>query len=124
MVDAARGGQSGALTQQVASTEGDPVLSEVVRRLVEEFHPQRVYLFGSRARGDAREDSDYDVLLLVHERAGEGTEMESRAYGALSGLHWPVDVVILTEDYYEWMLGAAASLPSTVRREGRLLYAA
>ena len=96
----------------------------MVRRLVEELHPQRVYLFGSRARGDAHEDSDYDVLLLVHERTGEGTEMESRAYGALWGVHWPVDVVILTEDYYDWMLGAAASLSSTVKREGRLLYAA
>jgi hypothetical protein len=50
--------------------------------------------------------------------------MESRAYGALWEVRWPVDVVILTEDYYNWMLGAAASLPSTVKREGRLLYAA
>ena len=123
MVDAARGGQSGALTQQVASTEGDPVLSEVVRRLVEEFHPQRVYLFGSRGRGDAREDSDYDLMLVVEGRVGAGLEMERRAHNVLAGLSISKDVVVMTSDYFDWMLGAAASLPSTVRREGRLLYA-
>ena len=125
MVDARRGGgQSGGGTQQVASTEGDPVLSEVVRRLVEEFHPQRVYLFGSRARGEAREDSDYDLMLVVEGRVGAGWDMERRAYNVLKGLSISKDVVVMTSDYFDWMLGAAASLPSTVRREGRLLYAA
>jgi len=124
IVDAAGASEPGAAAEQAASAEDDLVLSEVVRLLVQELHPERVYLFGSRARGDARVDSDYDVLLLVRERTGEGTEMESRAYGELWGVHWPVDIVILTEAYYDWMLGAAASLPSTVKREGRLLYAA
>jgi|SRR5579859_763196 len=123
-LDAGGAGEARDPKQEIASSQDDPVLSEVVRRLVQELHPERIYLFGSRARGDAHADSDYDVLLLVHERTGEATEMESRAYGALRGVHRPVDVVILTEDYYDWMLGAAASLPSTVRREGRLLYAA
>src|ERR1700738_1164630 len=91
VVDATGAGEPGASKQQVASTEDDPVLSEVVRRLVDALHPERIYLFGSRARGDAHDDSDYDVLLLVHERTGEGTEMESRAYGGLSGGHWPGD---------------------------------
>jgi hypothetical protein len=50
--------------------------------------------------------------------------MEQRANAALSGLHVPIDVVIQTSEYFTWMLGAAASLPATVEREGRLLYAA
>jgi HEPN domain-containing protein len=40
-------------------------LDRVVRRLVEAFNPLAVYLFGSRARGDATEDSDYDVMLVL-----------------------------------------------------------
>jgi predicted nucleotidyltransferase len=91
---------------------------------VEELSPERLYLFGSRARGDARENSDYDLLLLVTERVGDGLDMERRAYATLAEVAWPVDIVILTSEYFEWMLGAAASLSSTVKREGRLVYAA
>lgn len=102
----------------------DALLSEILRRLVEVLQPQRVYLFGSRARGDAQQDSDYDLLIVVKERTDQGREMEQRAYGAMWGLRAPVDIVIMTADYFEWMLDAAASLPATVQREGRLLYAA
>jgi predicted nucleotidyltransferase len=95
----------------------------MVRRLVDELHPQRIYLFGSRARGDAHQDSDYDLLVVVNERVGKGHEMERRARWALLDQRIPVDIVIMTADFYDWMLGAAASLPATVEREGRLLYA-
>jgi predicted nucleotidyltransferase len=124
VLDAAGGGPSGTREQELASLEDDSVLSEVVRRLVKEFRPQRVYLFGSRARGDARDDSDYDLMLVVEEPAGAPWEMERRAYDVLSGLSISKDVVVMTSEYFDWMFGAAASLPSTVRREGRLLYAA
>jgi predicted nucleotidyltransferase len=44
----------------------DPVLAEIVRRLVDAVQPARIYLFGSRARGVATEDSDYDGFVLVN----------------------------------------------------------
>jgi HEPN domain-containing protein len=43
---------------------GDPKLDELVRRLAEALGPERIYLFGSRGRGDADPDSDYDEVLL------------------------------------------------------------
>jgi predicted nucleotidyltransferase len=101
----------------------DTVLREIVERLVASLHPERIYLFGSRARGDASDDSDYDLLVVVQHRTGEGRNMERQANFALQGLNVPIDVVILTAGYYTWMLGAAASLPATVEREGHMLYA-
>jgi len=100
------------------------MLGEVVRRLVETLQQERIYLFGSRARGDARPDSDYDLLVVMEEGADEGHEAGQRAYGAMWGLHAPVEILVMPARYFEWMLGAAASLPATVQREGRLLYAA
>lgn len=41
------------------------LLTEVVRRLVERIGPQAVILFGSRARGDWRPWSDYDILVIA-----------------------------------------------------------
>ena len=107
----------------VAPTE-NAVLGEAVQRLVEVLRPERIYLFGSQARGNARADSDYDLLVVVPQRVGAGRAMERRANAALWGLGVPIDLVIVTSEHFAWMLGAAASLPATVEREGRLLYAA
>jgi predicted nucleotidyltransferase len=41
----------------------DPVLGEIVRRLVDDCQPERIDLFGSRARGNAGADSDYDITM-------------------------------------------------------------
>ena len=41
------------------------MLAEIVRRLVEAYHPERIFLFGSWARGDAGPVSDYDLMVVV-----------------------------------------------------------
>ena len=43
----------------------DLKLAELVRRLVDAFQPERLYLFGSRAREEAGADSDYDLLMIL-----------------------------------------------------------
>ena len=53
--------------------EKDPVLRRIVEVIVKEIDPGRIILFGSRARGDYREDSDYDILVLK-----EGIRPEDR----------------------------------------------
>ena len=47
----------------------DPVLSEILHRLVKAFQPERIYLFGSKARSDAGPDSDYDLMIVVPDDA-------------------------------------------------------
>ena len=49
--------------------KNDPVLAEIVRRLLKAYEPQRIYLFGSKARGDAGPDSDYDLMVVVPDDA-------------------------------------------------------
>jgi len=46
-------------------TESDRILAEMVRRLVAAFAPDHMYFYGSRARGEAGPDSDYDLMLVV-----------------------------------------------------------
>ena len=46
----------------LASTN-DEVLKHITDTIVQRFHPRRIILFGSRARGQANPDSDYDVLI-------------------------------------------------------------
>jgi len=47
------------------SKTSDSTLTTIVSRLIETYQPERVYLFGSAARGDAGPDSDYDLLLVM-----------------------------------------------------------
>ncbi len=101
-----------------------PVLSEIVRRLVEVYRPERVYLFGSVARGDADPDSDYDLILIVADDAPPERRRSRLAYEALRGTGSAADVLVCTHSYFERRRSLRASLPGTVLREGRLLYGA
>ncbi len=102
----------------------DPVLNEIVERLVALLHPESIYLFGSKARGEAGPDSDYDVMVVVAKSDLPGYRRDQLAYRALSGIRVAKDVIVLTHDEFESRAHLPASLPATVLREGRLLHAA
>jgi predicted nucleotidyltransferase len=102
----------------------DPALAEIVRRLVEAYRPERIYLFGSVARGDAGADSDYDLLIVVPDDAALERRRSRLAYEALRGTGTAADVLVCTRSYFEDRRSLKASLPGTVQREGRLLHAA
>lgn len=102
----------------------DRVLEEIVRRLVKILHPERIYLFGSKARGEAGPDSDYDLLVIVPHSELPGYRRDQVAYRALLGLGVAKDVFVWTRDEFESRRHLPASFPATVLREGKLLYAA
>lgn len=107
---------------QLAVTADDPTLVEITRRLVETYRPERIYLFGSRARGTAGAESDYDLLVVVPDDVPPALRRSTRAYEALWGLPTSGDILVWTRTAYAERLHLRASLPSTVEREGRLLY--
>jgi len=103
--------------------KGDSVLSLIVYRLVSAYDPLRIYLFGSKARGDEGIDSDYDLMVVVPDDAGEERQKSRKAYEVLRGTGVAVDVLVWTQSAFEERLHLRASLPSTIIREGRLLHA-
>jgi len=105
-------------------TADDPALAETVRRLVAAYHPQRIYLFGSVARGDAGPDSDYDILVVVPNDAPLERHRSRLAYEVLWGTGVAADVLVWTTSRFDSRVHLVASLPATVLREGKLLHAA
>jgi len=99
----------------------EQILQEVTRRLVRQFAPQKVILFGSQARGTADPKSDVD-LLVVCPLPGRRREMMVAMDLALYGLGIARDIVILTPEEYE----RDREIPGTIARpaslEGRVLY--
>ena len=116
--------QSAAVNKQSHASAHGEQLDAAVRRLVAALRPERIYLFGSRARGDADQDSDFDFLIVVSEVVGSPYRLHRRAYDVLWGLGAAVDVLVVSRARFERQRGVVASLPATVEREGRLLYAA
>ena len=102
----------------------DPALAEVVRRLVAAYEPLRIYLFGSKARGDDGPDSDYDLMVVVPDDAPPERRRSRLAYETLCGTGTAADVLVWTLTAFDSRLHLRASLPSTIVDEGRLLHAA
>jgi len=102
----------------------DRKLNEITRRLAAAYKPERMYLFGSRARGEGGPDSDYDLMVVVPDDAPPKRRRGRLGYEALRGMGTAVDVVVMTRDAFDARADLKASLPGTILREGRLLYVA
>lgn len=101
----------------------DPTLqAEIIRRLVAEFEPEQIILFGSHAWGTPDEDSDLDLLVIVSESTMRPIEREVQAHLCLSGLGVPKDILVKTRAEVERFRPVYASLEAEILERGKLLY--
>jgi predicted nucleotidyltransferase len=98
-------------------------IREMVRRIVREFRPERIILFGSHARGEAAPDSDVD-LLVVMPVEGSRREMAVRIGVAFQDIPFPKDIIVTTPEECKWRKEVVGTIERPATREGRLLYAA
>ena len=108
-------------TAKSVSFAGDGALATVVGRLVQAFDPLRILLFGSRARGDARSDSDYD-LLVVMDRADDKRALAIAMRHALADLPIGKDIIVTTEDEIRRRGDLVGSVLRPALREGRIVH--
>lgn len=112
------------LTTDLEILQHDPKLAELVRRLVETHQPARIYLFGSRGRGDGAADSDYDLLMVFDRLQVPAYQMAQQAHSLVWGLGISADILVWSSAEFDRRLSLNASLPATVVRDGLLLHAA
>ena len=99
----------------------DAPLREMVRRILATGSPQKIILFGSRARGEARPDSDYD-LLLIEPSDQPRYKRAARYRRALTGVVLAKDILVWTpEEVAQWQDVPNAFITAAVR-EGVVLY--
>jgi uncharacterized protein len=99
----------------------EEIIAEMTRRIVERFDPLQVILFGSRARGDARPDSDVDLLVVF--QTCENTRLQAVAISSeLQGLGVSKDVVVTTPDEITAWGHLIGTVLEPALREGRVLY--
>ena len=101
----------------------DEAIREITRRLVDYYHPVKIYLFGSTARGEAGSDSDLDFCVVVPDETPNKKLSVRSAWEAVQGVGYANDVIPLRlTDFEQRAADVRASLPATIVREGRLLY--
>ena len=105
------------------SVASEEVIQETARRLVENFKPDKVYLFGSCARGDAGPDSDLDFCVVLPDDAPDEFLRPGVMRMAVRGFAAAMDILPWRRtDFEQRAAWVVASLPATIVREGRLLY--
>ena len=99
----------------------EQTLAEVTKRLVNGFHPYKIILFGSQARGTADDRSDIDILVISAVK-GDRFALILDMYDSLQGMNLAKDIIVLTPDEFE----RDRQIPGTVARpawmEGKILY--
>ena len=98
------------------------LLQEIVQRLVKEFHPERIILFGSYAWGTPSQDSDVDLLVVVSASPLTYAQRAMRAHRVLRGIGIPKDVLVRTREEMERYRHVPASLEAEILERGRPLY--
>jgi uncharacterized protein len=119
---------SGPPTNATAPTQpGEPIASElqrIVEAIVTSVRPAAVILFGSRARGDFRVDSDFDLAILAPDGVAR-RRVAMRAYESLAAVadrSVAVDIVVVTPSLMAAEQDLMGSIVRAVSREGVFLY--
>lgn len=98
------------------------LLQTATQRLVAEFQPEEIWLFGSHAWGTPTVDSDVDFMVVVRHSAESPVRRSQRAHRCLRGLRMPKDVIVPTRDQVDRYRHLRASLFHQVIARGRKLY--
>ena len=131
VADRLRRGEAEALRRSLLQPSEQPVgpfrseaaaLAFLRDRLVSALRPRMIWLFGSRARGDAREDSDFDLLVMLPDGLAPTAYSHAAVAEPLIACGLAYDVVPCRWSTFVEMGKAEHGLVSHVLREGRLLY--
>ena len=103
----------------------DTLLQRMAAVIVDEVDPEQVILFGSHARGDARADSDIDLVVVEAEPFGPDRDPHSEAvrlYRALAGFPVAVDILVYSREEVDYWRDSLNYVLARALREGRVLY--
>ena len=107
------------------SNDKRKVIQSIMQRLVAEYAPQKVFLFGSHAYGEPGPDSDID-LLIIKETTERFIDRWATVQRILTGTHrsLPVETLVLTPQEMENRLAVGDQFIGEILEKGEVLYAA
>jgi len=98
--------------------------AEMVRRLVEVYHPKLIYLFGSQAWGEPGQGSDIDVYVILEDSIESKTDRIRHGMYQHLDFHLPIDLLVVTEAEIADRKDHPSTLTHKIMAKGVQLYAA
>ena len=111
-----------ATTRPILTSAAQAAIDTAVERLVAEFKPEQIWLFGSYAWGEPDEHSDLDFVVVVPDSDERPIKRMQRAARCLTGLGMAKDVLVQTRAEFDRFRHVVSSLTYKIVQEGRLLY--
>ena len=103
----------------------DTLIDRMVKAVVDEVDPEQVILFGSRARGEEKEDSDVDLVVVEAEPFGPERSRHKemvRLYKVLANFPVSADVLVYTHEEVDYWRDSLNHVLARALREGKVLY--
>jgi len=104
----------------------EETIARMVEALVHAADPEQVILFGSRGRGDARENSDVDLIVVEKDPFGPERDRVAemaRLYRTVAGFPVSADILVYSLRDVEYWRDSLNHVLARALREGRVMYA-
>jgi len=104
-------------------TKDTETVKRLTELLIEAVKPNRIIMFGSQVRGEAGEDSDFDVMVVqeaVPDRVGEMVRLNR----LLRSFDLPVDLLVVSAEKFNYWCDTPGNVYFEAATEGQVLYEA
>ena len=98
-------------------------IDKAISLLREAAQPKKIILFGSHGRGEARQESDVDLLVIETEVKDRVAEM-TRLSRVLSPLRMSVDLLVVSQEMFDYWATTPGNVYFAAIHEGKVLYEA
>ena len=99
----------------------DNPLEKAIDIIVKVADPDRIILFGSRARGDNKEDSDYDICVIKRD-VEHRRKLAQKLYRSLYGVRIPIDIIVETPEDFDNLKDDPFLIYKQISKDGVLVY--
>jgi uncharacterized protein len=99
------------------------ILNRIVDRIINTAHPSRIILFGSAAAGKMKENSDFDLLVVMKNNVHRRTTSHL-IYQSISDIGFATDIIVVTEDDISSLKNTEENFLRPALEEGKVLFAA
>lgn len=106
---------------RIAKPTTQAQIKRMVKRIAQKFHPEKIILFGSHARGEAGPDSDVDLLIVMPFK-GSKLNKAVEIGVALGNRPFPMDIIVTRPEDFAWRKDFVGTIEYPAAREGKVLY--